>query len=393
MNKIAFIASGHTGSTMPLIKEFLNRGYKVDYYFLCNKVVKNVEATDCAFTPTKRGVQEISREYWPKLSNDYIKSESFRFFSISTYRPFESNKLLNKMIGVLRLCQIKNACDFINKQGYQLVNFIGRYQVSDIVRYAKFINTKYVVSLHEVCDHSNPDFEHPNSILSYLFSKSVPIVVFSDKSLEDIKKYKGSDKASLYRENFGLFESFKIYSGRESLDLPEDYILFIGRLTPYKGLRLFYESTKGLAKKGYKFVVAGSGNDEALNDIRLIDNYTIINRYLSDDDFVELIERCRIVICPYTSISQSGIPQTVFVFNKPIIATNLDGFKEVISHGCNGLLFELNKTESLRLNIEKLINDENLLATLENGAANLESLFPKYSWKGICSSYEKKFLK
>lgn len=393
MSKIALIASGHAGSTMPLIKAFLDKGYDVDYYILCNKEVKDIEATDCNYIPSHRGISQIPVASYPKLQSEYIQSVRFRIFCISTYRPFENNYLLNKAVGIARTWQIKKACQFINKQNYEFVNFIGRYKVTDIVRYARYIKTKYIVSLHEVCNHITPNFEQPNSVLNYLFKHKIPIVLYSDKSLEDMKKYKGVNHSYLYRENFGLFESFKIYSGRHDLSLPGKYVLFIGRLTPYKGLRLFYEATKDLANQGYKFVVAGNGKDEALEDIKSTPNYTVINMYLTDEDFVELIERCSFVVCPYTSISQSGIPQTVFVFNKPIVATDLDGFREIIIDKKNGLLFELNKTSELTQCITKAITDENVMNELIAGAKNFDGLFPNYSWNTISDKYEEDFIK
>lgn len=392
MSKIAFIASGHAGSTMPLIKAFLNKGYEVDYYILCNKEVKDIEATDCNYIPSHRGICQIPVANYPILQSEYIQSDRFHIFCISTYRPFENNYILNKTVGIARTWQIRKACKFINKQDYAFVNFIGRYKVTDVVRYARYIKTKYIVSLHEVCNHVTPNFERPNSVLNYLFKHKIPIVLYSDKSLEDMKKYKRVNPSYLYRVNFGLFESFKINKGRKDLSLPDKYVLFIGRLTPYKGLRLFFEATKDFANQGYKFVVAGNGKDEALDDVRSNGNYIVINRYLSDEDFVELIERCQFVVCPYTSISQSGIPQTTFVFRKPIIASDLDGFREIIRHNKNGLLFNVGNIEELKNSIVGLINNKQLLIELENGVTEFNSLFPEYSWSNISSQYEKYFI-
>lgn len=392
MKKIAFLASGHAGSTMPLIKAFLEKGYQVDYYILCNNEVHDIEATDCRYTSTHRGVEEIAPKYWPKLSNNYIKSNRFKIYSVNTYRPFENSKILNIIAGYIRLRQIRKICEYINGQKYCFVNFIGRYRVSDIIRYGDFIKTKFIVSLHEVCNHSNPDFNHPNNVLRYLFRKRIPIIVFSDNSGHDLKKYKGSENAIIYRENFGKFNSFKIYQGRKNLVLPDNYVLFIGRLTPYKGLRLFFEATKDLAKKGCKFVVAGNGRDEALDDIKSMPNYIVINKYLTDEDFVELVDRCSFVVCPYKSVSQSGIPQTVFVFNKTIIASDLEGFKEIITDGENGLLCPINDTLILSETISLLINHPDKREALESRVKQFEKMFPSYSWKEIANKYERDFL-
>lgn len=387
MKKIAFLASGHAGSTMPLIKSFIDKGYHVDYYILCNKVINQIEATDCKYIPQKRGIEEISSSNWPLLSDKYLKSNNVTIYSISTFRPFEKNIVLNKIIGLIRTIQIRKVCKYLDKQNYEFINFIGRYQVSDIIRYGRYLKSKYIVSLHEVCNHINPNFNRPNSVLRFLFKKQIPIILFSDKSIKDIKCYKGAEKASLYRENFGKFDSFIIYKGRKELTLPTNYVLFIGRLTPYKGLRLFYEATKELACKGYKFVIAGNGKDEALDEILKTPNYIVLNRYLTDEDFVELVERCSFVVCPYTSISQSGIPQTVFVFNKPIIATNLTGFREIIKDQENGLLFPLSDSTSLKEKIEKLLTDKDLQKRLVEGVKDFNKLCSEYSWDNISDKY------
>ena len=392
MKKIAFIASGHAGSTMPLIKSFIDKGFIVDYYILCNRVIRNIEATDCNYTPTKRGIEEIPSNNWALLSKEYLKSKNIKFYSVSTNRPFEKSAILNKIVGIVRTVEIKKICTYINKQNYEFVNFIGRYQVSDIIRYGKYITSKYIVSLHEVCNHLKPDFNHPNDVLRFLFKNKIPIVLFSDKSKEDIQHYKGVNNVSLYRQNFGKFESFIIYKGRRTLDLPENYVLFIGRLTPYKGLRIFYEATKELADRGYRFVVAGNGEDEALKDILNTSNYTVFNRYLADEEFVELVERCSFVVCPYTSISQSGIPQTVFVFNKPIVATDLNGFREIIRNQENGLLSPISDIISLKTNIQALLVDNNLYQKITEGVKNFDRLFPDYSWEHISDKYITDFM-
>lgn len=392
MKKIAFIASGHAGCTMPLIKAFINKGYAVDYYILCNKIIRDIEATDCNYISHKRGIEEIHSRNWPKFYSEYLNSSNFKIYSISTYRPFEKNIILNKLIGFFRTVQIKKTCKFINEQGYCFVNFVGRYKVSDIIRYSKFIKSKYIVSLHEVCNHQNPDFEHPNNVLKYLFEKRIPIILYSDKSLRDIKQYKGAENGVFIRQNYGKFESFAIFKGRKQLVLPENYVLFIGRLTPYKGLSLFFEATKEMANNGMHLVVAGNGYDETLDEIKKSVNYTVVNRYLTDEDFAELVERCSFVVCPYTSISQSGIPQTVFVFNKPIIATDLNGFRDIIANNMNGLLFPKNDIAALRKCIMNIYNNKFLLNRLSEGVKNFDTLFPAYSWNNISDKYIADFI-
>ena len=85
-------------------------------------------------------------------------------------------------------------------------------------------------------------------------------------------------------------------------------------------------------------------------------------------------------------MSQSGIPQTAYVFNKPIIASNLDGFREVISNKVNGLLFEVNSIEQLSTAMEDSLNPD-IYTKLVNGVSDFQNQYPAYSWSCIAEQY------
>lgn len=100
------------------------------------------------------------------------------------------------------------------------------------------------------------------------------------------------------------------------------------------------------------------------------------------------------VVLPYTSASQSGIPMTVFPFYKPIIASNIDGFQEVIDHFQTGLLVDKLDGQSFANAIETLLLEENLRNKIKE---NIKSKYNEgeYSWSSIAektlSIYQKKF--
>lgn len=74
-------------------------------------------------------------------------------------------------------------------------------------------------------------------------------------------------------------------------------------------------------------------------------NVKVINAYLSNQDLATLISKCRAVICPYLSASQSGIPQTVNQFGKKVIATNVGAFPEFIYNRENGCVVDVDSVE------------------------------------------------
>ena len=71
-----------------------------------------------------------------------------------------------------------------------------------------------------------------------------------------------------------------------------------------------------------------------------------------------MIRNSKFVVCPYLSASQSGLPQTAFVYNKPVIATNVGGFAGIIDEGKSGYLIDKNNVIQLREKIMKLYSNE-----------------------------------
>ena len=397
MQSIAFIGSGHDGSTVPLIRQFLLKGFLVDYYLLTSGPIYDIEATDICFTPTHFGLEEIPSSCWPKLSGYFgDKEDSVRLFSIKTSRPYESRPLLNHFVSaIFRNTIIRQACHYINQQHYSFINIIGRYTVSDILRYCRYLHGNLTVSLHEVCNHETPDFVHPNWVMKNLFKKKTPIIVFSHKSYSDLIKYKGVEEKSIFQLKFGLFTSYSIYGKTELMELPKRFFLFVGRINSYKGLGLIYNAFGFLSvkvKEEISIVIAGGGHDANLERMSHISNFHIINRFLKNEEICELIQHSDAVICPYTSASQSGIPQTAFVFGRPIIASDIDGLNDVVKNDYNGILFNVGEAKQLAEIMEQTWKNPELLQRLSKDMSSFETVFHDYSWDSIVNSYITYFL-
>lgn len=397
MQSIAFIGSGHAGSTIPLIRQFLLKGFLVDYYLLTSGPIHDLEATDICFTPTHYGLEEIPSSYWPKLSEYFgDKGDSVRLFSIKTSRPYESRPLLNHLVSaIFRNTIIRRACNYINHQHYSFINIIGRYTVSDISRYHRCLHGNVAVSLHEVCNHEAPNFERPNWVIKYLIKRKTPIIVFSHKSYSDLIKYRGVEEKRIHQFKFGLFTSYSIYGKTELMELPKRYLLFVGRINSYKGLGQIYNAFGLLSvnvKEEISIVIAGSGHDTNLERMSYISNFHIINRFLKNEEICELIRHSDAVICPYTSASQSGIPQTAFVFGRPIIASDIDGLNDVVKNDYNGILFKVGEAKQLAEIMEQTWKHPELLQRLSKDMSGFETEFHDYSWDSITNSYINYFL-
>lgn len=86
-------------------------------------------------------------------------------------------------------------------------------------------------------------------------------------------------------------------------------------------------------------------------------------------------------------MSQSGIPQTVMAYGKPIIATNLPAFKEVLKDEADSLLFDVGDSSALYNRIRRIYEERNLYNELIDNIRNFEMNNPEYSWNRISQRY------
>lgn len=395
MKKIAFIAAGHYGATLPLAKEFVSLGWQVDYYFLFGKNSKegkhSIEAMSLGNFPNKKGVHKIKLDYFKELY-DYMGTESFNMFYIRSSRPLKRIPILRKVMKLWRSIEYIPIIRYLKKEKYDLINLVGRIDcVDDFLLFHKSLDSKIITSLHEVCNHSNPNFETIPTLLKYLFVKKKEIVVHSRNSYNDIIRYKNVSKDRIHNINFGIFETYKTIKGTIEFDLPKNYVLFFGAIKPYKGLSYLLDAIKKHSDclGNTKLVIAGSGIDDSIREFKQMKNVVVINKYLDNEEVVYLLEHCKFVICPYITMSQSGLPQTIYAFNKPIVASDLDGFKEVIIDNKNGLLFETKNSDELAEAIQRLSSDSNLYDSMIDNIRNFDSINPEYSWSYIAQQYLK----
>lgn len=129
--------------------------------------------------------------------------------------------------------------------------------------------------------------------------------------------------------------SFSYYVNEISSDNKiNNTIGFLGRIEPYKGLDLLVDAFSRIDDK-YKLIIAGGGkiDDKTLMMIKNNRRIELINRYIEDEEFTELINRMDFVVLPYKRASQSGVIPLAFAHGKTVIATDVGALKEQVPDG------------------------------------------------------------
>ena len=387
--RIAFFTGGFTGSTLPLAKQFIEKGFAVDFYLLRGEV-KEMEGFDCTFTAAKFGIEQIPESRYQGLC-EYMASDLFKLYTVNLPRPYKSVPVLRNLIKIVRKCYARRCAKIINAKGYGFVNLVTSYKEDSWLLFDKHICSKKIISLHEVSDFKYDNMEYkPTRFLSHIFRQSYPIVVYSQNALRQIANYREVNMENVHLIHFGLFETYLTVK-EEKVECPQDYILFFGGILPYKGLSTLYECVNAHREyfAEHKVVIAGmgGGKDTSLALMKQDDLFCCINRRLSSGEVTYLIKNAKAIVCPYLTMSQSGIPQTVMAYGKPIVATNLPAFKEVLTDEVDSLLFEVGDSSALYSKIRRIYEERKLYNDLVENIRNFEKNNPEYSWNRISQRY------
>lgn len=210
-----------------------------------------------------------------------------------------------------------------------------------------------------------------------------------DHLAEEMAGYFKLSRSQVHTVRSGTFDFIHQFPFKPSPYM--DYILFFGRISPYKGLRYLVEAFVEYCKKHDKLDLVIAGGGDASDCQAMIDGEPrihFLNRVVPNEELSGLIKDCKCIVLPYKDVTHSGVVLHAYTFGKPVIASNLGGLKEVIIPGLTGqLLSDLNK-ETIVESIESLPEDPLEEARMHD---NIMELTKKgiLSWPAIAQEYQK----
>jgi glycosyltransferase involved in cell wall biosynthesis len=77
---------------------------------------------------------------------------------------------------------------------------------------------------------------------------------------------------------------------------------------------------------------------ELVAALGLQDRVTLLNRYVPNEEVGLYFSAADVLVLPYLEATQSGVVQTAYGFELPVIATQVGGLGETVEHNCTGLI-------------------------------------------------------
>jgi glycosyltransferase involved in cell wall biosynthesis len=167
--------------------------------------------------------------------------------------------------------------------------------------------------------------------------------------------------------------------------------LFFGYIREYKRLDLLIKSFQDLYNSGIQNIelyIFGKCDNWEYYQAMINNNDRITTRIeiIPNKEIPDLISSCHYMVLPYQDIAQSGVLTLAYRYNKPVIASDIEPFKEFIVDGFTGFFFKSQSQDSLfSVMREVIVKHEANYQALKDNITNLVK--DEYSINSILSKY------
>ncbi len=141
--------------------------------------------------------------------------------------------------------------------------------------------------------------------------------------------------------------------------------LFFGNIVEYKRVDLLLQATRILEDKGvtnFKVQISGYCRAEKWERkyaplMKGLRSVSIDIRRVPNEEIPNLFETSHYFVMPYQDIAQSGAMTVALFYNIPIIASELDTFKEFMNGENDGYFFQMGSAEKLAATMKRAIEE------------------------------------
>lgn len=359
----------------PLIKSLRAKGHKVTVVYTMSPHSLSTTIFDIKHIKPDNGIFPISIykdlqwfESYLSLNDIYVANEPTGKFGWSSLKL--SFKVLN----------------FFRKGKYDVINYIETPSLFHFIP-LWFFRKKLVITIHDGKPHSGAGNWKSRlcRIVSKLYIKKYIVL---NKSEVDVFAHEYAiNRNRIHTSHLGYYDILRAYGNIDKQK--EKYILFFGRISKYKGIEYLLEAMKIVHEKhpDVKVIIAGKGDFYFdISHYTEFDYVEIRNYYIGLSELSDLIRGALISVCPYTDATQSGVVNSSFALNTPVIATKVGGLPEMIEDGKTGIIIPPKNIEALSSAIISCLdNPERIKIMSENIKKSAE--YGIGSWDNIADEY------
>jgi glycosyltransferase involved in cell wall biosynthesis len=209
-----------------------------------------------------------------------------------------------------------------------------------------FSKARFLFVCHNVYDHEA-------SAISRLCARLVLrrgdcLIVHSREDYDRLSTFVPENRIKLgFLTANEMADSLPSDEAKRSLGVEGEVLLFFGFIRPYKGLEHLLEALPLiLRERRVTLLVVGeswNGSEaitEQMKRLGLERHVVRFDQYVPNEDVPLYFSAADLVVLPYVSCTGSGIVQTAFAFNRPVVATRVGSLVEAVEDGRTGYLVD-----------------------------------------------------
>lgn len=293
-----------------------NQSYAEDVQFV------NYRKNDSPTRPTLRKIRDLIGYYF-RLTGDVKNSTGQAVYKAGIGNPFLDNVLMNSIF--------------------------------------KLLGKKVIHTVHNVLPHGQETIK--NRLLCWVLYRRIAdfLIVHTKAQKQRLLKEFGVPESRITLAHHGTYHvQYKSECDKRRakgyLKLrPDDFIvLAFGYQRPYKGTHLLVEAMAKLNTAHTRLVIRGSAaKDYAAWLTTLIHEKDLTYcvdcdfGYVPDREMEDLFAASDIIALPYTEGSQSGVLFMAYAHGRPVLASDVGGFRDYVIPGATGEIFQAGDVDAL----------------------------------------------
>lgn len=246
-----------------------------------------------------------------------------------------------------------------------------------------------IITVHDTKPfHGSPTSKF--QLLRWLDSiKRFDAVIVHTKYSKEQLVVKGIDQSKVYIVPHGLFNYMSpkvdnVYKTNKKLQ-----ILYFGIIKPYKGIDILLRAYAKLSvniRENSTLVVCGYPKMDMKYLLQLAKKLQLNNinwdlRYIPSKELNAIFYSADIIVFPYREIDASGALMAALPFKKPIIASDIGCFNELLSEGVHAYLVPVENVDALSEALAKLLSSQLLREKMSTNICELVDTYP--TWHDI----------
>lgn len=321
----------------------------------------------------------------------YAISHYFYRFSERLATPAKTSLLTKGVKAVEHVWNMADLARFLKRFGPEVVHF--QWSVVPAID-GVFLRSIRKVAPCVLTVHDTNAFLAPTSGLQRLgwhsllnkFDRLIVHTQMGKAALVD----KGVDKDRIATIPHGVFDLPDQGELRSPSADADCVVLAFGSIKPYKGIDILFRALHLVRQdpnNRIRLLIAGSPGDlegelrQLAHQLQISDLIEWRLGFVPDEEVPALFARSNAVVFPYREIDASGALMTALPYAKPIIASRLGLFAELLEDGKTAHLVEPNDPESLAEALESVVRDRTRATEIGRRAAALAD--DVLSWRHI----------